>query len=710
MTDRTILDTEAEAPAEIAAHPPRRPVAAWLGAGLAGDRDRWPLWLPVAAGLGVAGYFGLSREPEPWAGGVLAALTLGLLLRWRNQVGAGALALTLFAMAAGFAAAQARTLWLDTAMLADEVGPLRLAGTVAAVDRRPEGLRVVLDGVTAAAADEAIELPPTVRVRLAGSRGLDPIPGDRLAVPAVLLPPRGPVAPGAFDFRRRAFFEGLGAVGYAIGPAERLAPAQSWAAQSMARVRDRTTRRVNEAVGGAAGAVAAALLTGDRAAIPDWVYEAMRDSGLAHLLAISGLHVGLVAGIVFFAVRAGLALDERLALRRPIKKWAALSALLAAGAYTLMVGAPVPTQRAFLMTGLVLVAVLADREAVSMRLVAIAAAVILAIRPESLTGPSFQMSFAAVTALVATYERLAGPATRWRANAGWAAMPLLYLGGVALTTVIASLATAPFAAFHFQRLATYGVVANLAAVPLTAFWIMPWGLAAFALLPLGLEELALRPMGWGLDALLWIARTAAGWPGAALSVPAMPGWGLGLIALGGLWLCLWRQAWRYFGLFAVALGIAGLWLTPRPDILVNGDARLMAVRDGEGRLLLSSTRVEQFAADIWLRRDGRETAEPWPESGEASPGLRCDSLGCLYQRGSLAIALLRDPLAMAEDCRRADLVIAPVPVPRGCATRLVIDRFDVWRHGAHALYVDGDWVHIETVADHVGDRPWAVQR
>jgi competence protein ComEC len=134
------------------------------------------------------------------------------------------------------------------------------------------------------------------------------------------------------------------------------------------------------------------------------------------------------------------------------------------------------------------------------------------------------------------------------------------------------------------------------------------------------------------------------------------------------------------------------------------------VRDGEGRLLLSSARVEQFAADIWLRRDGRETAEPWPESGEALPGLRCDSLGCLYQRGGLAIALLRDPLAMAEDCRRADLVIAPVPVPRGCAARLVVDRFDVWRHGAHALYVEADWVHIETVADHVGARPWAVQR
>jgi competence protein ComEC len=709
MTDRTIPESEAEAAAGAAARPRARP-AGWLARTLAAEHERRPLWLPAAAGLGAIGYFGLSQEPEPWAGAVLALLAAALALRWRRRPAAAALALVLLSVAAGFAAAQGRALWLDTPMLADEVGPVRLAGTVAAVDRRPEGLRVVLSDVAALDPGGGAELPPRVRVRLARGGDLDPLPGDRLAVPAVLLPPRGPVAPGAFDFRRRAYFAGLGAVGYAIGPAERLERADGPAVRLLARIRDDASRRVRAAVGGDAGAVAAALLTGDRAAIPDRVYEDMRDSGLAHLLAISGLHVGLVAGIVFFAVRAGLALDEATALRRPIKKWAALTALLAAGAYTLMVGAPVPTQRAFLMTGLVLVAVLVDREAISMRLVAIAAAAVLALRPESLLGPSFQMSFAAVIALVAAYERLAGPIARWRADAGWTALPLLYLGGVALTTAIATVATAPFAAFHFQRLATYGVVANLAAVPLTAFWIMPWGLAAFALMPLGLEELALRPMGWGIDALLRIAGGAADWPGAAVVVPAMPGWGLGLIAVGGLWLCLWRRAWRYCGLAAVGLGVASLWLAPRPDILINGDGRLMAVRGADGDLLVSSSRVERFAADIWLRRNGQETAQPWPESGEHGDGLRCDPLGCIYDRGDLRVSLVRDPLALAEDCRAADAVVAPVPVPRDCRARPVVDRFDVWRHGAHALFLEGDRIRIETVAERVGDRPWALRR
>ena len=707
MTGRTINHQARTTEPAVVEPGPSAPLRRVLSA----ERERWPLWLPVAAGLGVIGYFGLSREPPPWAGAVLVVVAAGLSLRWRRQVIGAAVALSLLAVASGFAAAQWRTLRLDTPMLTEETGPVRMIGTVVDVDRRPEGLRVILDGVTAAGRDADIALPPRVRVRLIRGREGAPRPGDRLETLAVLVPPRGPVAPGAFDFRRHAFFSGLGAVGYAVGPAEIRERSTGWATALLARLRDRTSERVRDAVGASAGAVAAALLTGDRAAIPDWVYQAMRDSGLAHLLAISGLHIGLVAGLVFFAVRAALAFDDRLALRRPIKKWAALAALAAAGGYMLMVGAPVPTQRAFLMTGLVLIAILVDRRAISMRLVAIAAAVILALRPESAMGPSFQMSFAAVVALVAVYERAAAPATRWRGDGSWPAAPLLYLGGVALTTIVATLATAPYAAFHFQRLATYGVAANLVAVPLTAFWIMPWGLAAFVLMPLGLEELALRPMGWGLDALLWIARTAAAWPGAAQAVPAMPGWGLGMISVGGLWLCLWRRSWRWLGLAAVVIGLASHAVAPRPDILVSGDARLIAVRGDDGLLVLSSDRVERFTADTWLRRNGQRTAATWPEHGALPDArMRCDRLGCLASHNGQRLALIRHALAIEEDCRAADVVVAPIPVPPTCPARLVIDRFDVWRRGAHALYLDGERPRPEAVADVVGARPWALRR
>ena len=269
--------------------------------------------------------------------------------------------------------------------------------------------------------------------------------------------------------------------------------------------------------------------------------EAMRASGLAHLLAISGLHIGLVTGVLFFAIRGILAALEPIALRFAIKKWAALGALLGAFAYLLVTGATVPTQRAFLMAAMVLSAIMLDRTAISMRLVAWAALIVLLIAPESLLGASFQMSFAAVIALVAGYEAVRVPFGRWRAHGGWWRLPLIYLLGVGLTTIIAGSATTPFVIFHFNRFSAFGLAANLLAVPVTALWIMPWATVAYILMPLGLEGVALAPMGWGIEAVIAIAREVAGWPGSVTLVPAMPVSGIALVAAGGLWLCLWRR-------------------------------------------------------------------------------------------------------------------------------------------------------------------------
>ena len=317
---------------------------------------------------------------------------------------------------------------------------------------------------------------------------------------AIVAPPPAPAAPGAFDFQRRAYFIGLGGVGFALGPATVTAKGGGGAfdtlALAVARLRQNISRVVMASIDGPPGTVAAALMTGQRAAIPPSVMDAFRDSGLAHLLAISGLHIGLVAGIIFIALRGVLALVPTLALAHPIKKWAAATAIAGAFAFTVVAGATVPTQRAFLMIGLVLMAVLFDRRGLSMRLVAWAALVILVLSPESLLGASFQLSFAAVIALIAAYEALRERrrygddrgATIWQ-------RALLYVGGVALTTLIAGSVTAPFAVYHFNRFAAFGLAANLIAVPVTALWIMPWAVAAFLLMPFGLEVFALTPMG-----------------------------------------------------------------------------------------------------------------------------------------------------------------------------------------------------------------------
>jgi competence protein ComEC len=360
------------------------------------------------------------------------------------------------------------------------------------------------------------------------------------------------------------------------------------------------------------------------------------------------------------------------------------------------------------MTGLMLVAVLLDRRAISMRSVAWAACAILLVTPEALVGASLQMSFAAVVALVAAYEGTRDYRMRQRIGSGPLRRAGLYVAGIALTSVVATLATAPYSVFHFNRLALYGVVANVLAVPLTGLWVMPWAVAAFLLMPFGLEGLALTPMSWGVEGIIEIAERVAGWPGAVLLVPVMPLAGLAAITLGGLWLCLWAGRWRLLGLVAIAAGIATIAFVRSPDILVHEEARLVAVKDSSGALLLSSSRAARTDGETWLRRAGQEQGGLWPQEGYSPDGqLSCDSIGCLYRRAGHVVAIAWEPEALVEDCREADIVISAEPVRGACpSAQAVIDRFDLWREGSHAIWLDPGEVRIESVRDTRGARPW----
>jgi competence protein ComEC len=458
-----------------------------------------------------------------------------------------------------------------------------------------------------------------------------------------------------------------------------------------------------------------ALITGERGAVPEDVTQAMRDSGLAHLLAISGLHLGLVAGFVFLLVRGGLALVPAIALRRPIKKWAAAAAIVAAFGYLLLAGAPVPTQRAFVMTGLVLLAVMIDRVGVSMRLVGWAALVVLVLQPEALPGPSFQMSFAAVIALVAAYEIIGNRFRPLVGQAGPIRRLALYFVGIALTSLVAGLATAPFALFHFDRLALYGLAANMVAVPIAALWVMPCAVAALLLMPLGLEFAALMPMGWGLDAIVVVAETVAAWPGAIQRIPQLPLAGLLLIVAGGLWLTIWQRRWRLIGVPAIVAGLATAGLVRSPDILVTGDGRLMAFRAGD-TLYVSSAQVQPFVREVWVHRTGvaHWTTFEAAARGEGTVPVGCDPLGCVARIDGRTVAFVRDPRAFDDDCRTAEIVLASIPVRAACrGPRTVIDRFDLWRAGAHALWLEagkGGVATVRTVNRTRGDRPWVPAR
>jgi competence protein ComEC len=669
----------------------------------------------VLMGIGIGIYFWLPQEPPFWVGASAFALGVAALVAaWRARLDL-TLAGAVLALALGFAAAQFQAWIVAAPVLQHRLGPAEVTGRLVAIEPLPDGARLVIapstihDRRTGDLA--AKDLPARIRVRL---RNDNPnlAPGDRVRLLAMLYPPPPPSMPGAYDFERRAWFERLGAVGYVYGGAERLTPpsgkqAGTWH-QAVEALRNGVARRIRAALPGSSGAIATAIIVGEAHAIPADDVAAFRDAGLAHILAISGLHMGMVAGIAFFALRALLALIPRVALYYPTKKFAASGALFVIVFYLLLSGASVSSRRAFVMVGLVLLAILVDRISISPRAIAVAAVAVLLMTPDAAAGPSFQMSFSAVVCLIAFYEAMRPRISVWHRDAGALRRAGLYVLGLAFTTMVTTAATAPFAIYHFNRFPIYSVIANAVAVPITGFWVMPWGILACLLMPLGLERLALLPMGKGIEALQWIGHHVTSWPDAVVHVPSLPALGLASVAFGGLWLCIWLGRWRWWGMAPIALGVASLIFVRPPDLLVSNDMRVVAVRLPDGSYAPSTRRGAAMVEESWTQRAATDLAPSWPESGAVGgDALRCDAEGCFYRARGRKVALIRDGSALADDCGAADLVVSPVAAHRLCSGAQVIDRTDTYREGGHAVWLDPSGITIETVRQWQGDRPWS---
>ncbi len=682
-----------------------------LIASLEAEQDRWFYWVPVFFGLGVAVYFLLPFEPRLLAAlaPVPAALTLRVV--WRRGIMAMMLGGALLATSLGLALAKARTEWVRAPVLTRQIGPVEVKGFVELIEPRPgRGQRLTLR-VTSLAALAADERPARVRIRtMSALQGLKP--GDAIRVRATLAPPAGPALPGGYDFARSAWFQSLGGVGYAMArptlDAEAAEPPltlKAWA--SIERVRQRIGAAVLAALPGETGAIANALITGERGGISEATNSAFRDSGLFHILSISGLHMVIMAGAAFYVIRFVLALVPWLALNYPIKKWAALAAAVAALGYLLISGAANATVRSWIMISIMFLAIILDRPAVAMRNVALAALAILVVLPESLHDVGFQMSFAAVVALVAAYEAIRDRLRLQERGDGPGRILriALFLGGIILSTLIASISVAPLAAYHFHTSQQFAIVANLLAIPICNLIVMPAALATLVLMPLGLESLSLWVMGFGIEAMVWCANAVARLPGAVGRIPAIPASAFVLMLLGGLWLTLWRARWRMLGLAPIAVGLAMAPTERLPDLLVGGrEGTLVAVRGDNRRLEAVSAVGSQYELQRWLEHDG--DARTAREAANAT-GFRCDAAGCTTRLKGKVVAVPKHPAALADDCARADILILRWPRDAACAVKgIAIDFFDVRRHGAHALYVDGGAVTIRTVAQQRGARPW----
>ena len=662
---------------------------------LLGQRGHLFPWLPVCLALGIGGFFLLRVEPDfavysAVAGGGVAA---ALLARQRPG-GLGTLGWALACIALGFCLAGSRAHRLAAPVLDFRYyGPIE--GRIVAIDRSAsDALRLTLDQVHL---DQVApwRTPERVRVSLHGKGPqLAPQPGARVMTTGHLSPPQGPAEPGGFDFRRHAWFQQLGAVGYTRVPVLVSAPApENRAGVRVLSVRMAISERVRAVLPGDTGGFAAAVTTGDRSGISQDALQSLRRSNLAHLLAISGLHMGLLAGFVFAALRLGLAAVPRLALRWPTRKLAALGALVAGFGYLLLSGGNVATERAFIMVAVALCALLVDRRALSLRAVAMAALIVLFLRPEALLGPGFQMSFAATTALVAVFGWLRdaplGPAPQW-------AKPVL---GVLISSAVAGAATAPIGAAHFNTMAHYGLVANLVSVPLMGAVVIPAAVAALFLSLVGAEALGLHVMGWALDWILGVAAWVSGLEGAVGQVVSPANWVLPVLALGALWVVLWQGRARWLGVAPAAIALALWGQVQRPQVLVADNGGLVGVLTEQGRAL-SKPKGSGFVAGIWLENDGDGAAQAqaagrWPKDASPLRQFTVDDVQVVHAVGKRAAKSL-------TRCDADQVVIASVSIPlQGpCA---VFDPVRLRKTGSLA-YVNGTW---QAANDISGTRIWA---
>lgn len=670
------------------------------------------LWFVAFFAAGIVAFFSWREEPMWWPAPLLGAGACVAAWMMRRHLLLRVTTILVVAFAFGHVAAQVRTEMVAAPILAREMGPFVLSARVADAEKRPDGNHVIVDGFALPGIAKQ-DTPEKIRLTLPSAHGL-PNVGERISVRVMVRPPALPVVPGGFQFQRALYFGGVGATGFAVGRWQLEANDEplSWRARAHAwteTLRRKIGDRITQAIPGEHGAVAAALINGEQSAIPEDLQEAYRVAGIAHLLSISGVHMSLLAAIVFLVVRRGTALWPWLALRADTKKIAAWIALGATGFYLVISGVSVPAVRSFIMIAIVFAAVLLDRTALSVRSIAWAALVLMALLPDAIVGASFQMSFLAVLCLVCLYEQ-----TRlkieWRTRDGefriiYAAM--IYVAGVLLTDIVAGGATSLFAAYHFNRLPTYSFVANAVAVPLTGVWIMPFGVLALVLMPFGLDEWPLILMGKGVALLDQLALYVSTWPNAQVHVPPMDVKLLAAGAAGAVFVCLWRGHWRWIGLAPVIAAFAIPWFMPAPDLLVDDTARVFAVTDERGRIVPRPSRAGSFVKEVWGDRFGASEIQ-WPGKGTTSEelGLGCDGSGCILTRHGQKALVAFSPEAVAEDCGEVNAIIADQPARFLCRQGKMIDLFDLRRNGGYELWLTPDGIRTRSVRDVVGTRAW----
>ncbi|MCJ2140806.1 ComEC/Rec2 family competence protein [Methylobacterium sp. E-066] len=684
----------------------------WFAEGLAREVEQRRLfpWLAVAFGAGILVFFA-GADGTPWLAAPLAgaALALAPVPFLGARPAALAVVLALAAGFLGFAAATWRVTQVAAPILArTTIGPL--TGMIEALDEREVGARLVIRVENFAGLDPTVR---PLRVRVSFRKAPPLRPGDFIAATARLLPPPEAARPGGYDFARDAYFQGIGAVGSLLGAITvreppTPPPLRLRLAALLDEARNALTRRIAQAEGSQAGAVAAALVTGKRGLIGPAANDALRAAGIYHVVSISGLHMVLAAGVVFWLVRALLALVPFCALWWPIKKIAAGFAMLGVTAYCAFSGWDIAAERSLIMTLIMLGAILVDRPALSMRNLALAALIALAREPEGLLGPSFQMSFGAVAGLIACARLIDGRLFR-RPGAGrierLIGTGLSAVIGTLATTLVAQIATAPFATYHFQTVQPFGLIGNALTLPLVSLVVMPAAVIGILAYPFALDRPVWWLMGQAVGGMLAISEWIAGFDRATLVLPAFGTGALGLLAAGLLLATLPVSRLRWLALSPALLGLGLAAMPERFDLYVDRQGGGAAIRGPDG-LLSTLGSPSAFVLEQWLKADG-DGRSARAVIGDGSKGGRCDRLGCTARLpDGRAVALVRDRRAFAEDCARAALLITRLAAPPSCTGPLVIDRRVLAARGAVAVRAERDGFTLRDTRGDGRSVPW----